>query len=454
VLKRKIYVIRTNHEVTPCDPCNYTDLLGINLDSFTLAPSLRILIDGQNITSTIASCSYQNDFIAGDGVGAIYFTTQDGLFKCWTDENGNPDSLIWHYDGNGDSDSSANIIGNGDGAGNWRVIYRNNNRLYAGWDLSSEYRPLVLSSLPSSTNPPSLNPAYLKDGSGKIIIGCSNTGTIHNLFVFVDWRFYNGAWRSPTRYTSTRIGETTDYLTGAGVTPGPYINGSATICAFLASGGGQASLYVMAVTESATTTTTTTPTTTTTTTTRRGYVPPSTVVTTVVIREVPTTTTIPSDVITSDGDIVQPETGGLFVIAQETNASDSPDTKASVFSESATFGTLAPGETSESLIVALNVPNVKGITNIKLGLINAGELEFNTTMFGVGYNADLISNYELTDYFQGVNANETPNSPYNISVPNTDLASSNYVYLNVDVPINNIPGPSVLRWKWFFDFAE
>jgi len=119
-----------------------------------------------------------------------------------------------------------------------------------------------------------------------------------------------------------------------------------------------------------------------------------------------------------------------------------------------TFGTLASGEVSQAIIVSLNVPDVKAIAHIKLGLISIGNMEFNNEMFGVEANNELAVNYTPTEYFQGINTDGLSTSAYNIDISNRNQNSSAYVYLNINVPLNNIPDTYVLRYKWFFDFAE
>jgi len=202
-----------------------------------------------------------------------------------------------------------------------------------------------------------------------------------------------------------------------------------------------------------TTTTSTTPTTTTTTTTGTGT---TTTTTTTATPTTTTTTTTPpalSKVITTFAIEVTKASTTTLEVTQETNASNAENTKSTVFSESMTFGSIAPGETSKTIVAQLNIPNVKAITNIKLGLISTGSLTFANNIFGVTSNYELISGYPIENYFQGVNSNESASNAYNISIPNKNNYSSDYVYLNINLPSNNIFGTSVLRYKWFFEYA-
>jgi hypothetical protein len=173
-----------------------------------------------------------------------------------------------------------------------------------------------------------------------------------------------------------------------------------------------------------------------------------------------TTTTTPTTTTTTTTPAPLKEVITVFIdgesleVVQQTSASDDVKTEDTPFSNSASFSTVAPGETSKTIITQLNIPNVKGITNIKLGLINIGELSFSSNSFGVANNYLLIKDYPIESYFQGVNTDKSASSAYNISIPNKDLNNSDYVYLNINVPRNSIPEPSIIRYRWFFDFAE
>lgn len=184
-----------------------------------------------------------------------------------------------------------------------------------------------------------------------------------------------------------------------------------------------------------TTTTTTTPTTTTTTTT----LPPLAIVQ------------------TSQFEIVN----GQFVAIQASNASDDPTTRSQLLSQSFTFGTIAPNETSKTVIVAINVPYVKAITNIKIGLVSSGGIVFTNSIFGIASSVELRGDITPDAYFQGVNINRIIDNtqtnpaiyPYNISIRNKDNHTSEYVYLNVKLPQGQIIGEGMIKFHWWFSFA-
>jgi hypothetical protein len=145
---------------------------------------------------------------------------------------------------------------------------------------------------------------------------------------------------------------------------------------------------------------------------------------------------------------------GTLIASQISSASDSPDTISSPFAKSFSFGTIAPGEISKTIIVQLNIPNVKAITNIKLGLVDIGDITFTDTMFGINSSIELRDDITPDYYFQGVNTNKIPTSAYNISIGNKDNCTSAYVYLNVGLPSDYTFKTGMLKWKWYFDYAD
>jgi hypothetical protein len=166
-----------------------------------------------------------------------------------------------------------------------------------------------------------------------------------------------------------------------------------------------------------------------------------------------TTTTLPPPLA-----IVQTTEFGIvndkLVPIQTSNASDSSTTQNSLLAQSLSFGTIAPNQTSKTIIIQLNVPYVKAITNIKIGLVATGGVEFANNLFGVTSSIELRDDITPDNHFQGVNTNRDPASLYNIGVPNKDNYTSEYVYLNVQLPIDQVIGEGICRFKWFFDFAE
>jgi hypothetical protein len=121
-------------------------------------------------------------------------------------------------------------------------------------------------------------------------------------------------------------------------------------------------------------------------------------------------------------------------------------------SQSLSFGILAPGETSKTIIVGLRVPYAKTIDNIKICLVDTGDIEFKNNIFGVEIRSYIDYNVVCSTFFQGLNEDNDPYNMNNIEVENKDNISSQYVYLNVSLPENQIMGNGVIRIKWYFDF--
>jgi len=105
-------------------------------------------------------------------------------------------------------------------------------------------------------------------------------------------------------------------------------------------------------------------------------------------------------------------------------------------------------------VLLLKLPDTKAIGNIRLGLIENGGITFTPTIFGVSTLPYLDTTTVPKTYFQGVNTDSLADSPYNISVNNKDNISSEYVYININLPRNNFIGAGVLRYKWFFDYSD
>lgn len=145
---------------------------------------------------------------------------------------------------------------------------------------------------------------------------------------------------------------------------------------------------------------------------------------------------------------------GKLVPIQTSNASDSPTTQNSLLAQSLSFGTIAPNEISKTIVVQLNVPYVKTITNIKIGLVATGGIEFANNLFGIISSVELRDDITPDNNFQGVNTDRDPLSLYNVNIPNKDNNTSEYVYLNVQLPKDQVIGSGICRFKWFFDFAE
>jgi hypothetical protein len=104
--------------------------------------------------------------------------------------------------------------------------------------------------------------------------------------------------------------------------------------------------------------------------------------------------------------------------------------------------------------MSLSVPNAIAINNIKLGLINAGGITFADEVFGITTSSELRTDIEPDAYFQGVNSSGDINSPYNIPIPNKDAHSSIYVYLNTKLQSNKPIGTGLVKFHWFFAYAD
>jgi hypothetical protein len=135
------------------------------------------------------------------------------------------------------------------------------------------------------------------------------------------------------------------------------------------------------------------------------------------------------------------------------NASDSTETIGAV-AKTFSFGTIAPNETSKTIPVALFIPEVSAIQNVKLGLVSTGGIEFADDLFGVASSSELRYDITPDTYFQGINIDKTSTNIYNVSIPNRDNHNSNYVYLNVKLPVNQPIGTGILRFKWWFEYSE
>lgn len=118
------------------------------------------------------------------------------------------------------------------------------------------------------------------------------------------------------------------------------------------------------------------------------------------------------------------------------------------------FGPLAPGETSATAIMYLNIANATQIGNISIGLTNIGSLVFSECTFGVDTLNYLDYNYVPQNSFLGINSSRDPASSYNILIPNNKSNTSQYVYLNIKLT-NRIKFKvaGIVRYKWFFNYG-
>jgi len=179
------------------------------------------------------------------------------------------------------------------------------------------------------------------------------------------------------------------------------------------------------------------------------------------INESTTTTTTP---ITIDPIVITPERsiktimyekiGNEFVELEYSDGSDSMNTEKTPFAKAFNFGTIAPGETSKTIIISLYVPYASGINNIKIACINSGGLTFTTSTFGVTTSSELRTDIEPDTYFTGINTLKDATSLFNVSVANNGQYRSEYVYLNIKTPLNNDLITGVVRYVWFIDYSD
>ena len=130
----------------------------------------------------------------------------------------------------------------------------------------------------------------------------------------------------------------------------------------------------------------------------------------------------------------------------------SPTTKFST-NNSFTFNNVAPGGTSEPVIIRLSVSGVNQITHIKLGIIDIKDITFGGKVFGVHSSHYFNPNIHIGTYFQGVSDGIATN-PYNVAIPNQTSKMSYYIYLNVNLPKDTSIEAITLNYRWFFDYEE
>ena len=120
--------------------------------------------------------------------------------------------------------------------------------------------------------------------------------------------------------------------------------------------------------------------------------------------------------------------------------------------QSLTFGMVAPKESSQTNIVQLFIPDVAAITNIRLALVDTGGIVFGNSIFGVDSRTFIDRNVVPESFFEGV-SDKSVNSPYNVTVSNLNRLASEYIYLNLNVPIGQEFIAGTIRYQWLFDYA-
>jgi len=344
------------------------------------------------------------------------------------------------------------------------IYFRVEKKLFAITDDGSGSNPFsekwTFNNLPETngthTNPggATLDPKHyatpIIDSSGRIIV-CSDTTTAANVHIFSDQETFaeledstqiaEGIRTTPTIGQNSLlyvVGDSKVYALGTPVSPESSSSTSSESEVL------STSSETIASTSSASSSTSETsePTTTTTT-------------TPAPLQEVLTTFFASVEDISED---VKEETvttlGGEFAVVQRSCASDNIETLNTPFAKSSSFGTIAPGETSKNIIVNLKIPHVRGITNIKLALIELEGVEFGNDIFGITTNANLRDDIVPDSFFQGLNTDDSPTNPNNVDIANVDNNTSEFVYLNLNLPQDTIINPGVIRFKWYFDYAE
>jgi hypothetical protein len=178
----------------------------------------------------------------------------------------------------------------------------------------------------------------------------------------------------------------------------------------------------------------------------------STTTTTTLIPTTTTTTTTVSPLVVVKTRFYR-KVNQVFEAIEETDGSIDKNTRNSPFAKSFSFGTIASGETSSNAILDLNVPNVKEIRNVKIALTNIGNMEFKPDTFGISFSNVLQDNVVPSTYFNGINTDGSDSNIYNVSVGSRNVNNSNYVYLNIKLPLDSFLDVNVIRYQWFFDYA-
>ena len=385
------------------------------------ASTIAITRTGADENMYPVGISFNNDY--------IYVTTKYGLVKV----DDNDETQKWRHAVTGTNISSPTIDTNG------IIYYRVDNHLYAIQDDGNSYTQLWdLSIFPNSSISPII------DADENIYIASDNS-TGDNIYI-VDT---SGNYLSSFRTGAT----TTDTIEKTPILGHFFDSNQLYYVPIQRSTGTQAVIYILHSETPVTTTTTTssttsTPTTTTTTTT------PSTSTTTSTPTTTTTTTTLPPTPLSHVETVFYEFSNGQSIQLSGTNASDSDETIDNERANTLTFGTLAPGETSKTLIIQLKIPYASAIGNIKLGLTNAGGITFADDLFGISYSQNLRVDIEPSEYFEGVNTTKSSSSPYNISIPTINKNNSQYVYINVTLPTDHEFGVGIVRFKWYFDYAD
>ena len=131
------------------------------------------------------------------------------------------------------------------------------------------------------------------------------------------------------------------------------------------------------------------------------------------------------------------------------------------------WGRVTSGTHTGVRVFDIAFEGVTYVSNIRIGLINSGGLLVNSNPtginpdgsasnghFGIQYSDSFdvsIASSSLTRHFGGLNANVSPTSAYNVSVPNRGLVLSEFIYLDAEIDVSSIARSG--SYKVFFDYS-
>jgi hypothetical protein len=139
------------------------------------------------------------------------------------------------------------------------------------------------------------------------------------------------------------------------------------------------------------------------------------------------------------------------VYSQDGSPSDLPS-QSPVF-----FSATVPGGTSPVTVVRLKVNGAKNISNLRLGLVGTDMMDGATFLVGSSETFDPVT--VPSGYFSGVNTEDDPDSPFNVSIPvaaegaDGRRRESDWVSLAIIMPPQAV-GIYQCRFKWYFDYES
>jgi len=405
-----------------------TEIYRVSLNpdgSYGALQSIPIQVDASTYIN-IQDLTYNSE---GDDI--IYVTTTSGLVKV----NFSPESQSWYYDG---IDPSS-IRGGPALATDGTIYYRAGIRLYAiNPDGTLKWSVSTLPAENSYSSP-------IIDANDNIIISSYNSDAVDNIHIFDKFGVLQSSFRSIS--IQKRIERNVSLGSSFGLINNIlYLPVYDTVSA-------AGSVYLLKSADVPITTTTTT-------TALESESSESestgTSSSTTSESDAPTTTTTTTPIATLSQVLTEvfPIQNDSILQDKSLSASDSPQTNGTSFAIAFNFGTIAPGETSKTIAVALNIPHASVIQNIKLALTDTGGIEFTDDIFGITTSSELRADIIPISYFKGINIDNSELNAYNVVIGNRNFSKSNYVYLNVQLPTDNFLGSGIIKFKWFFDYAN